>query len=70
VDVRDQPAVPTPFDRALELHVLREAGEEYASRHGEPGSAAYRAAWLRFRQRVETAGDLRRMGRSGRGSGE
>lgn len=34
------------------------AAEEYASRHGEPGTAAYRAAWLRFHRGAAT-GDLR-----------
>jgi hypothetical protein len=44
-----------PFDRALELHELDRAAVEYASMHGELGSAAYRQAWGRFRQRVKTA---------------
>jgi hypothetical protein len=51
----------TPFDRALELLELRRAADVYASRHGEPGSAAYRAAWLRFRQRILCIEDLQRM---------
>jgi uncharacterized protein with gpF-like domain len=50
-----------PFDRALELHDLDEAADEFASRHGEHGSADYREAWLRFRARVHTAEDLRRL---------
>jgi hypothetical protein len=51
----------TAFDRALELHELRLAAEAYASRHGEMGSAGYRAAWLRFRQRIQSIHDLQRM---------
>jgi hypothetical protein len=49
----------TAFDQALEQRALREAAEAYATRHGEPGSPAYRAAWLRFRQRIRTLDDLR-----------
>ena len=56
---------PTPastvFDRALELQELRRAAEAYASRHGDVGSVRYRAAWLRFRQRVQSIDDLQRM---------
>jgi hypothetical protein len=56
---------PTPastvFDRALELLELRRAAEAYASRHGDIGSVGYRAAWLRFRQRVQSIDDLQWM---------
>jgi hypothetical protein len=52
---------PVPFDRSLELHDLDEAADEYALRHGEPGSATYMGAWVRFRQRIKTAEDLRDM---------
>jgi hypothetical protein len=33
------------------------AARVFASRHGEPGSPAYRAAWLRFRQRAPSGAD-------------
>jgi anti-anti-sigma factor len=46
--VRPNPS--SPFDRSLETRSLIAAAREFASRHGEPGSPAYRAAWLRFRQ--------------------
>jgi GAF domain-containing protein len=49
----------TPFDRSLEMGRLTVAAEEYAEGHGEPGSSAYLAAWLRFRRQVRTAEDLR-----------
>jgi len=39
----------TAFDHALELRELGAAAEAYASGHGKPGTAAYRAAWLRYR---------------------
>jgi hypothetical protein len=58
---QDGRSLPNPFDRALELHELDLAGEEYASRHGKPGSTAYRAARLRFRERVTSVQDLRRI---------
>lgn len=51
----------TPFDRSLELRELRDAAAAYASRHGEPGSAAYRSAWLRFRRHVKSLEDLQRL---------
>ena len=40
-----------PFDRALKTRDLIAAAQEFALRHGEPGSPAYRDAWLRFRRR-------------------
>jgi hypothetical protein len=52
---------PTAFDHALELHDLRVAAEMYAASHGEPGSAGYRAAWLRFRRRIHSIEDLQRL---------
>lgn len=55
----------TPFDRALETRELTAAADAYALRHGQPGSLAYRAAWMRFRHRINTIDDLRRW-RSGR----
>lgn len=55
------PAAPgNAFDRALELHDLDEAAIAYALRHGEPESASYQAAWLKFRRGIRTADDLRR----------
>jgi hypothetical protein len=61
-------AAPTPvagarlaFDRSLELRELRRAAEDFAARHGEPGSAAYRAAWLKFRQQIRSIEDLERL---------
>lgn len=51
-----------PFDRSLETRELLAAAEEHALRRGEPGTAAYRAAWLEFRQRVRTIEDLRPSG--------
>jgi len=50
--------VRTAFDQALENQALGEAAEDYALHHGNPGSPEYRAAWLRFRQRVRTVDDL------------
>lgn len=58
----------TAFDRALELNELRSATDAYASRHGEPGSIAYHAAWLRFHQRINTIEDLRRLRRTPAGN--
>lgn len=52
--------VQSPFDSALQIHDLRDAAEEYALRHGHPGTPEYRAAWIRFRQHIRTADDLRR----------
>jgi anti-sigma B factor antagonist len=52
---------PTAFDRSLEMRELRRAGETYASRHGEPGTPTYRAAWLRFRQQIHSIADLQRL---------
>jgi hypothetical protein len=49
-----------PFDDALVRRELLLAADEYASRQGERGSPAYRAAWLRFRQRIKTEEDVRR----------
>jgi hypothetical protein len=60
-DVREHGSLSSAFDHALELQELQEAAEAYASRHGEPGSEAYREAWMRFRRRVRTVEDLRRM---------
>lgn len=51
----------TAFDNALELNELAREAKAYASRHGEPGSADYRAAWLRFRQKVQSVDDLQRL---------
>ena len=51
----------TAFDQALELTELHWARETYASRHGEPGSVAYSAAWLRFHQQIKTIEDLQRL---------
>lgn len=42
------------FDRALELVEVCLASEEYASRHGYPGSATYCAAWLKFRREIQS----------------
>jgi anti-anti-sigma factor len=57
------PGMSSPFDRALETRVLMAAAREFASRHGEPGSPAYRAAWLRFRQQpTSTEGPQARRG--------
>jgi phage terminase Nu1 subunit (DNA packaging protein) len=50
----------TPFDTALQVSDLREAAEEYAVHHGEPGTPEYRVAWIRFSQRIRTGDDLRR----------
>lgn len=50
------------FDRCLETRQLMAAAEEYALRRGRANSAAYRAAWLEFRQRVRTIADLPRGG--------
>ena len=52
--------VSSPFDRSLETRILSDAAEEYGLRHGQPGTAAYRAAWLEFRRRFRTLEDLRR----------
>lgn len=49
------------FDRSLELRELSRAAEDYAARHGEPGSAAYRAAWVKFRQQIRSIQDLQRL---------
>jgi hypothetical protein len=49
-----------PFDRALAQQALRVAADTYAVRFGTPRSAAYRAAWLKFRQRIRTLEDLHR----------
>lgn len=49
------------FDRSLELRELRRAAEAYAARRGEPGSASYRDAWLRFRRRIPSIEDLQRI---------
>ena len=46
--------MPTPFDKSLEARALREAAETYALGRGDSGSPEYRAAWLRFRQRIKT----------------
>jgi hypothetical protein len=65
--IRDQPRAPSAarklsaFDQALSFRMLREAADDYASRHGRHGSAEYRAAWLRFRQRVKSLDDLQRI---------
>lgn len=48
-----------PFDRSLEAQELMLAAEEYALQRGPPDTLAYRAAWLEFRQRVRTIGDVR-----------
>lgn len=60
-DRKTNEPVGTPFDRALELRELRRAAEAYASRHGEVGSAGYRAAWLKFRQRIQSIHELQRL---------
>jgi anti-sigma B factor antagonist len=52
---------PTAFDRSLEQRELRHAGETYALRHGKPGTATYRAAWLKFRQHIHSSADLQRL---------
>lgn len=52
------------FDRALELHELRQARDTYAWRYGEPGSVAHRAAWLRFHQRIKTIEELEGLRRN------
>jgi hypothetical protein len=49
-----------PFDRSLEARGLNEAAHAYARRQSEPGTPEYRAAWLRFRERIKTFGDLQR----------
>ena len=36
------------------------AAEDYARHRGEPGTGAYRAAWLQFRERIRTHEDLAR----------
>jgi hypothetical protein len=48
----------TAFDSAIETMRLRQAADEYASRYGDPGSFEYRAAWIRFRTRVQNWEDL------------
>lgn len=53
----------TPFDQAIRLQELRLAREAYASHHGEPASAAYCAAWLRFHERINTIDDLDQLRR-------
>lgn len=52
---------PNAFDQAISLQLLRQAADDYASRHGPRGSSAYRAAWLRFRQHIHSIDDLHRM---------
>jgi hypothetical protein len=52
---------PSAFDRALSLHVLHNAAIDYAARRGQPGSAAYRAAWMTFRTHIQSIDDLERM---------
>lgn len=54
-------ALSTAVDRALELYDLRVAAQAYASRHGSSGSARYRAAWLRFRQRIRSTRDFQQL---------
>ncbi|HUA07192.1 MAG TPA: hypothetical protein VMB27_25040 [Solirubrobacteraceae bacterium] len=49
------------FDEALELSDLWAAADWYASRDGRPGSAAYYSAWWRFRKKIRTTEDLRRL---------
>lgn len=50
----------TPFDEALSRRELDRRAREYALRHGKPGCAAYRTAWMRFRQKFKTLDDLER----------
>jgi hypothetical protein len=52
------------FDEALARGDLSAAADGYAARSGEPGSAPYRAAWLKFRQRIKTPEDFRRWQRA------
>lgn len=52
--------VRTAFDQALENQALLEAAENYARQLGRRGSPEYRAAWLLFRGRIRTVGDLER----------
>lgn len=52
-----------PFDTALERTELAQAARAYALHHGEPGSAGYRAAWLRFRRHIQSIEDLERLRR-------
>jgi hypothetical protein len=52
--------VSTAFDQALEQRDLYEEADGYALRHGQPGTAPHRAAWLRFHQRIKTGDDLLR----------
>lgn len=56
----------TPFDHALESRDLLAAAEAYALGSAAPGTPAYRAAMLQFRQRVRKVEDLRKE-RSGPG---
>jgi hypothetical protein len=51
--------VKTAFDEAWEQVALSEEAELYELRWGEPGTVAYRAGWLRFRQRIKAGADLR-----------
>lgn len=53
-----------PFDRALELQALADAADAYASRYGDRGSDSYHTAWLKFRHRVQSLADLRRLQKS------
>jgi GAF domain-containing protein len=48
----------TAFDRSLEIREVMTAAEEHARLHGEPGSWAYRTAWLQFLRRIRTVDDL------------
>jgi GAF domain-containing protein len=50
--------VISAFDRSLEARALRHAAEEYAWRYGEPGTAVYRDARLRFQQRAHADVDI------------
>jgi hypothetical protein len=54
----------TAFDTALEQRDLYEEAVAYALRHGAPGTAAYRDAWVKFRRRIRTVEDLRRWRRN------
>ena len=48
----------SPFDRALANREMTAAARAYALRHGHPGTAEYRAAWLRFRRRIRIADEV------------
>ncbi|MFL5864241.1 MAG: hypothetical protein ACJ780_26310 [Solirubrobacteraceae bacterium] len=50
----------TAFDRALETGALTSAAEDFAVRHGHPGSSEYLSARVRFHQQARARGDGRR----------